>query len=82
MSATMQNYRKAAELFEEVSLQFLCLTVHVLYVLPTIQIGTNSLSNTLLKYAAKDYFFKASLCNFCISPGSARVSNGVWCVCV
>jgi len=39
-----------------------------------VQIGKNSLENTLLKYGAKDYFFKASLCKFCISADEAQAS--------
>lgn len=35
-------------------------------------IGRNSLENTLLKYAAKDYFFKAAVCSFCQGPDIAR----------
>ncbi|XP_067144740.1 alpha-soluble NSF attachment protein-like [Centruroides vittatus] len=30
------------------------------------QVGTASLSNTLLKYSAKEYFFCASLCHMCV----------------
>ena len=45
-----------------------------------VQIGKSSLGNNLLKYAAKDYFFKASLCHFCLSPGNARVSGVGVCV--
>lgn len=52
MSAQLQDFEKAATLFEE--------------------IGRNSLENTLLKYAAKDYFFKAAICRFCRSPYEAR----------
>ena len=41
-----------------------------------LQVGRSSLDNTLLKYAAKEYFFKAAVCNFCISPQNAQVSQG------
>ncbi|XP_023237666.1 alpha-soluble NSF attachment protein-like [Centruroides sculpturatus] len=30
------------------------------------RVGTASLSNTLLKYSAKEYFFCASLCHMCV----------------
>ncbi|XP_064624074.1 alpha-soluble NSF attachment protein-like [Lineus longissimus] len=30
------------------------------------QIGTTAMNHTLLKYGAKDYFFKATLCSLCI----------------
>jgi len=36
------------------------------------EIGKNSLENTLLKYGAKDYFFKAAICHFCKSPEEAK----------
>ena len=39
-----------------------------------IQVGRNSLENTLLRYSAKDYFFKASVCRFCIGIEDVRVS--------
>jgi alpha-soluble NSF attachment protein len=46
MSAQMQQFDKAAGIFEEV--------------------GRNSLENNLLRYSAKDYFFKAAICRYCI----------------
>jgi len=52
MCAMLQQFDKAASLFEE--------------------IGKNSLENTLLKYGAKDYFFKAAICHFCKSPEEAK----------
>lgn len=30
------------------------------------QLGTSAMDNTLLKYSAKDHFFKAVLCHLCI----------------
>jgi alpha-soluble NSF attachment protein len=38
------------------------------------QVARTSLDNTLLKYAAKEYFFKAAICHFCMSPQAAQVS--------
>lgn len=40
------------------------------------QVGRNSLENTLLKYSAKDHFFKAAICHFCIGAEDAKVSRG------
>uniref|UniRef100_A0A8C2XMX9 N-ethylmaleimide-sensitive factor attachment protein, alpha b n=1 Tax=Cyclopterus lumpus TaxID=8103 RepID=A0A8C2XMX9_CYCLU len=30
------------------------------------QVGTHAMDSTLLKYSAKDHFFKAALCHFCV----------------
>ncbi|KAK6296428.1 hypothetical protein J4Q44_G00325700 [Coregonus suidteri] len=38
------------------------------------QVGTNVMDSTLLKYSAKDYFFKAALCHFCVDMLNAKVS--------
>lgn len=35
-------------------------------------VARSSLDNTLLKYAAKEYFFKAAICHFCMSPQAAQ----------
>lgn len=32
------------------------------------------MDSTLLKYSAKDHFFKAALCHFCIDMLNAKVS--------
>ncbi|XP_072464251.1 alpha-soluble NSF attachment protein isoform X2 [Notamacropus eugenii] len=36
------------------------------------QVGTNAMDSPLLKYSAKDYFFKAALCHFCIDMLNAK----------
>lgn len=89
MCATMQNFSKAAEIFEDVR-TFPCVIyffffIECLYklqvcgklsmVCTSTQVARSSLDNTLLKYAAKDYFFKAAVCHFCISPQAAQVSG-------
>ncbi|KAL7838486.1 hypothetical protein AOLI_G00268900 [Acnodon oligacanthus] len=38
------------------------------------QIGTYSMDNTLLKYGAKDHFFKAALCHFCVDMLNAKLA--------
>lgn len=38
------------------------------------QVGTYAMDSTLLKYSAKDYFFKAALCHFCIDVGNAKIA--------
>lgn len=39
-----------------------------------IQVGANTMDNPLLKYSAKEYFFKASLCHFIVDELNAKVS--------
>lgn len=41
------------------------------------QVGTSAMDSPLLKYSAKDYFFKAALCHFCIDMLNAKVSPGL-----
>ncbi|XP_076867283.1 N-ethylmaleimide-sensitive factor attachment protein, alpha a isoform X2 [Brachyhypopomus gauderio] len=38
------------------------------------QIGTYCMDNTLLKYGAKDHFFKAALCHFCVDMLNAKLA--------
>ncbi|XP_076131384.1 N-ethylmaleimide-sensitive factor attachment protein, alpha a isoform X2 [Alosa pseudoharengus] len=38
------------------------------------QIGTYAMDSTLLKYGAKDYFFKAALCHFCVDMLNAKLA--------
>ncbi|XP_045075953.1 N-ethylmaleimide-sensitive factor attachment protein, alpha b isoform X2 [Coregonus clupeaformis] len=38
------------------------------------QVGTNAMDSTLLKYSAKDYFFKAALCHFCVDMLNAKLA--------
>lgn len=40
------------------------------------------MESTLLKYGAKDYFFKAALCHFCVDMLNAKVSMTTTFVCV
>lgn len=39
------------------------------------QVGTHAMDSTLLKYSAKDHFFKAALCHFCVDMLNAKVSQ-------
>lgn len=54
MAAMLQQYDKAAGIFEEV--------------------GRNSLENTLLRYSAKDHFFKAAVCKFCMGVDNVKAA--------
>ncbi|XP_043934841.1 alpha-soluble NSF attachment protein isoform X1 [Protopterus annectens] len=38
------------------------------------QVGTSAMDNTLLKYSAKDYFFRAALCHFCVDMLNAKLA--------
>ncbi|KAG5269049.1 N-ethylmaleimide-sensitive factor attachment protein, alpha b [Sardina pilchardus] len=38
------------------------------------QVGTNAMDSPLLKYSAKDYFFKAALCHFCVDMLNAKLA--------
>ncbi|KAK1150736.1 alpha-soluble NSF attachment protein [Acipenser oxyrinchus oxyrinchus] len=38
------------------------------------QVGTHAMDSTLLKYSAKEYFFKAALCHFCVDMLNAKLA--------
>ncbi|XP_062919568.1 N-ethylmaleimide-sensitive factor attachment protein, alpha b isoform X2 [Mobula hypostoma] len=38
------------------------------------QVGTNAMDSPLLKYSAKEYFFKAALCHFCVDMLNAKLA--------
>ncbi|XP_042372553.1 alpha-soluble NSF attachment protein-like, partial [Plectropomus leopardus] len=38
------------------------------------QVGTHAMDSTLLKYSAKDHFFKAALCHFCVDTLNANLA--------
>lgn len=46
------------------------------------QVATYAMDSTLLKYSAKDYFFKAALCHFCVDMLNSKVSSSATFVCV
>lgn len=39
-----------------------------------LQVATSTMDNPLLKYNAKEYFWKASLCHFIVDELNAKVS--------
>lgn len=55
-----------------ISLHIAWLSIIVTFCL-SFQIGTYAMDSTLLKYGAKDYFFKAALCHFCVDMLNAKV---------
>lgn len=38
------------------------------------QVGANTMDNPLLKYSAKEYFFKAALCHFIVDELNAKIA--------
>ncbi|XDV41306.1 hypothetical protein PO909_010194 [Leuciscus waleckii] len=40
------------------------------------QVGSNTMDNPLLKYSAKEYFFKAALCHFIVDELNAKLAIG------
>ena len=47
--------------------------ISLLSLLP--QIATDCIQSNLLKYAAKDYFFKALLCHLCVGKSAQYCFN-------
>ena len=87
MSAQLQHFQKAAQLFEEVR-RIINLYIVLYLSLACTKIGKGCLDNGLLKYSAKDYFFKALVCWFChhkndVQPVLVRtLLSEYMCVCV
>ena len=42
------------------------------------EVGESCIENTLLKYSAKEYFFRAALCHMCVDLLNAQVSIRIW----
>ena len=53
--------------------------VIVRYVYPSLQVAADAIESSLLKYSAKEYFFKASLCQMCIDALEARRAVDKYC---
>lgn len=58
---------------------FVLFTLHDEWHIVSVQIGTYAMDTTLLKYGAKDYFFKAALCHFCVDMLNCKVSCNFAC---
>lgn len=82
--AQLEQYQKAIEIYEQVLVFFfntLAVFFFVCLFFPFIklerivlQVGASTMDNPLLKYSAKEYFFKASLCHFVVDELNAKVS--------
>ncbi len=53
---------------------FLCFCIN-LFSLCVFQVAMSTMDNPLLKYNAKEYFFKASLCHFIVDELNAKVTH-------
>lgn len=54
-------------------LKCVCVYLH----LCVFQVAMSTMDNPLLKYNAKEYFFKASLCHFIVDELNAKVTHTV-----
>ena len=69
-SATLEKYEKAIQIYEQV--QFLSnFRILRFYLKNLFQIATDCIQSNLLKYSAKDYFFKGLLCHLCVDSLNA-----------
>lgn len=48
--------------------------LHIAYHISVFQVAMSTMDNPLLKYNAKEYFFKASLCHFIVDELNAKVT--------
>lgn len=81
--AQLEQYQKAIEIYEQVLLHLKKKKTHIFSSFffsfikswrIHLQVGANTMDNPLLKYSAKEYFFKASLCHFIVDELNAKVS--------
>lgn len=82
--AQLEQYQKAIEIYEQVLFFFIFIYLLVcLFFIKLericLQVGANTMDNPLLKYSAKEYFFKASLCHFIVDELNAKVSFSLCC---
>ncbi|KAB1262506.1 Beta-soluble NSF attachment protein [Camelus dromedarius] len=60
-AAQLEQYQRAIEIYEQT-------------VMLASQVGASTMDNPLLKYSAKDYFFKAALCHFIVDELNAKLA--------
>lgn len=80
--AQLEQYQKAIEIYEQVLFFFNSPAVFFFFMKLEricLQVGANTMDNPLLKYSAKEYFFKASLCHFIVDELNAKVSFSLCC---
>ena len=70
-SATLEKYDKAIKIYEQVRARSMSLEEPHDMTYTCFQIATDCIASNLLKYAAKDYFFKALLCHLCVDSLNA-----------
>lgn len=70
-AAQLENYEKAIQIYQQVSLQHHFMTTCTQFDILS-QVASASLESSLLKYSAKEYFFRAALCQLCIDVLNAQ----------
>lgn len=69
-AAQLEDYDKAIKIYEQVHLNYnfriLYLTIFI------VQVASSCLDNSLLKYSAKEYFFRAALCHLSVDLLNAQ----------
>ena len=66
-SAQLENYEKAIQIYEQVQNLVHTGALHVV-----VKAAASALESNLLKYSAKDHFFRASLCHLCVDSINAQ----------
>ena len=46
--------------------------VYLLIFFLSLKVAASALESSLIKYSAKDYFFRAALCHLCVDPVNAQ----------
>ena len=49
------------------------------YVFQSLQVAADAIESSLLKYSAKEYFFKAALCQMCVDVLEAQRAVDKYC---
>ena len=44
----------------------------LIFCFPFLKVAASALESSLIKYSAKDYFFRAALCHLCVDPVNAQ----------
>lgn len=83
-AAQLENYEKAIQIYEQAGYTFLAIIEIVIckemtvkplcnfHSVLIVQVASASLESSLLKYSAKEYFFRAALCHLCVDVLNAQ----------
>ncbi|CAD1480873.1 unnamed protein product, partial [Heterotrigona itama] len=69
-AAQLENYEKAIQIYEQAGYMFLAIIEIV--ICKEMTVASASLESSLLKYSAKEYFFRAALCHLCVDVLNAQ----------